>query len=71
MKKIALFAAASLLILAGCYNDKYDKLYPKPVTNTCDTTTITYSNDVKPIIVSNCYGPGNGWVCLLRLRAWH
>jgi len=48
--------------LSGCYNDKYDKLYPATPANatTCDTTTITYSKDVSPIIVSNCYNPGNG-----------
>lgn len=54
MKKITLFATAALLILAGCYNDKYDKLYPNPVTTTCDTTIITYTNDIKPIINSSC-----------------
>ncbi len=55
-------AAALLLIFAGCYNDKYEKLYPATTTNTttCDTTTITYSHDVQPIISSNCYSPGNG-----------
>lgn len=61
MKKI-LMVAGLLLILGSCYNDKYDKLYPTPPpnTNTCDTTTITYTNDIKPIIVANCYSPGNG-----------
>ena len=61
MKKIAL-VAATLLIFAGCYNDKYDKLYPATVTNTttCDTTTITYAHDIQPIISANCYSPGNG-----------
>ena len=57
MKKIAL-VAATLLIFAGCYNDKYDKLYPTPVTTTCDTNvTISYANDIRPIIVANCYNP--------------
>ena len=54
--------AGLLLILGSCYNDKYDKLYPAPPpnTNTCDTTTITYSHDIQPIIVANCYNPSAG-----------
>lgn len=48
-----------LALFCGCYNDKYDKLYPVPVT-TCDTTTITYSHDIAPIIANYCLSPGNG-----------
>ncbi len=59
MKKI-IIAGAALLILAGCYNDKYNKLYPLPASTTCDTTTITYAADIAPIISANCYSPGNG-----------
>ena len=60
MKKI-IMVAGILLILGSCYNDKYDKLYPAPVTPvTCDTTTITYSHDIQPIIVANCYNPSAG-----------
>jgi hypothetical protein len=49
-------------IFCGCYNDKYNKLYPATTTTTttCDTTTIAYTKDIKPIIVANCYSPGNG-----------
>ena len=53
MKKLTI-AAALLLVLAGCYNDKYDKLYPATATTTCDTTTIKYSSDIQPIINSHC-----------------
>ena len=53
-------ATALLLVFAGCYNDKYDKLYPVIAAAICDTTTITYSHDILPIISSNCYSPGNG-----------
>jgi len=62
MKKITLATAALLVLLAGCYNDKYDKLYPAIPINpaTCDTTTITYSHDIQPIIVANCYNPAAG-----------
>jgi hypothetical protein len=63
MKKITLGAATILLIFAGCYNDKYDKLYPPPPisTNTCDTNkTISYDTVIKPIIVASCYNPTAG-----------
>ncbi len=46
--------ASLLLALSSCYNDKYDKLYPAPATAICDTTTISYSSDVKPIINASC-----------------
>ena len=60
MKKITL-VSATVLVLAGCYNDKYDKLYPQPASTTCDTnTTISYANDIQPIIVANCYDPSAG-----------
>ncbi len=53
MKKI-LIAALSILALNSCYNDKYDKLYPTPVTTTCDTSTISYARDIVPILTANC-----------------
>jgi len=57
MKKV-LIIAGTIIALAGCYNDSYDKLYPVPVTkgttNTCDTTTISYTTDILPILNANC-----------------
>jgi mono/diheme cytochrome c family protein len=55
MKKL-FFAAAALLLIgtAGCYNDKYDQLYVTPATVTCDTTAVSYSTTVAPIINANC-----------------
>jgi hypothetical protein len=59
-KLTLLLAAAILIVAAGCYNDKYDKLYPA-TPNACDTTVaITYSGDIAPIIATNCFSPGNG-----------
>lgn len=58
MRKI-LLPVVLVVILGSCYNDKYDKLYPA-TTTTCDTTTITYSHDIAPIITTNCLSPGNG-----------
>jgi len=55
MKRI--IAAACLLVLAGCYNDKQDKLYPTGTT-VCDTTNITFGKDVLPILTKNCITSG-------------
>jgi len=54
---------AAVIGLGACYNDKSDKLYPNSTgtITTCDTNvTISYANDILPIISSNCYSPGNG-----------
>jgi len=59
MKKL-LAIAGLLLIISSCYNDKYDKLYPTPVTTTtmCDTTSVSFKNDITPIINLYCAVPG-------------
>lgn len=54
---------ALLVITAGCFNDKADKLYPlqpTPVGDPCDTTnvTITYSGKIRTIMQNNCTAPG-------------
>ncbi len=56
MKK-HLFAAASALLLfsvfvmlPSCGDDD------EPTTTTCDTTDVSYANDIAPIISSNCAG---------------
>jgi len=38
--------------MQGCYYDNEQELYPN--TGTCDTTSVTYSASVAPIIQSNC-----------------
>jgi uncharacterized membrane protein len=57
MKKLIAIAGLSLLF-AGCYNDKYQTLYPPAVTQTnpCDTVKnpSTYTGNVKAIISANC-----------------
>src|ERR1035437_2066913 len=52
--KTLMMIAGLMLILGSCYNDKYDKLYPAISTTICDTTTITYTHDIAPIINANC-----------------
>jgi uncharacterized membrane protein len=54
MKK--LITVASLLIIAsGCYNDKYNKLYPQAATAVaCDTSAVSFARDITPIINTYC-----------------
>jgi hypothetical protein len=40
--------------IAGCYYDNEEALYPE-LSSSCDTTNITYSGTVVPILSSNCY----------------
>src|ERR1044072_8583624 len=56
IKKIV-FAAAGISIVIiffqGCYYHKADQVYPSPV-NTCDTTNVRYSVEIKSILDANC-----------------
>ncbi len=57
IKHIIPIAASALIILAGCYNDKADQLYPEPTTgggNSCDTTTMSFAADIKPLMDQYC-----------------
>lgn len=52
-RKIILFTAfVGLALLNACYYDSEEALYPQG--STCDTTNITYSTTVFPIISSRC-----------------
>jgi hypothetical protein len=57
-----LFTFLAMMCVSSCYNDKADKLYPATASTTsCDTSaTISYENDIVPILQSYCYSPGNG-----------
>ncbi len=54
--KLALLPLVALMILAGCYNDKEDQLYPEPTGggNTCDTAAMSYATHIKPITDQYC-----------------
>ena len=52
MKKLIVIAGM-LLVMGSCYNDKYDKLYPA-IAVTCDTTTVSFAADIKPILTARC-----------------
>ena len=54
MKKL-MIVAGIFLLFGSCYNDKFDKLYPAPaVVVTCDTTAVSFANDIMPILTANC-----------------
>ena len=56
MKTVGIFQLIIFsTILFGCYYDREAVLYPpQPLTN-CDTSTITYSQTIVPIIDQYCY----------------
>jgi len=43
----------SILFFSGCYYDSYEYLYPQ-LGSDCDTTNITYSGTIQPILSSSC-----------------
>lgn len=57
-----IFSPAVLLLLAGiwlttansCYYDIEEELYPT-ITDSCDTTNVTYTETIQPILEQNCY----------------
>lgn len=50
MKKLMILA---LIALSGCYYDNEEELYPNVAE--CDTTNVTYSGTVLPILQENCF----------------
>lgn len=46
----------SLIVLGmtSCYYDNEEELYPNPIE--CDTTNVTYSASITPIMSNNCNG---------------
>jgi hypothetical protein len=52
MKKLLIFALFAGL-LAGCYYDNEETLYPT-LDKGCDTTGVTYSKSIVPIFQTNC-----------------
>jgi len=50
--KLLLILIAFTFLLYSCSYDSVENLYP--ATGDCDTTNISYTNDIWPIIDSNC-----------------
>ncbi len=42
----------SLIYLTGCYSDNEEDLYPNK--STCDTSNVTYTTTIAPIMQTNC-----------------
>ncbi|HLZ89975.1 MAG TPA: hypothetical protein VKQ52_22135 [Puia sp.] len=56
---VTLLVSGVVLYLAGCSKESEDKLAG---TTTCDTTSVSYSLQIVPILQNNCYachGQGN------------
>ena len=43
-----------LLLITSCYYDSKEYLFPT-INSTCDTTNITFSGSVQPILSDHCY----------------
>lgn len=55
MKKLIFLLCLTGLAMTGCYNDKYEELYP---AGNCDLTNITYSGTVNKIMQQSCTQSG-------------
>ncbi len=44
----------SIFLIQSCYYDKEDQVYP-PVSTTCDTSAVKYSQQIVSILSNNCY----------------
>jgi mono/diheme cytochrome c family protein len=56
MKKIGISLFVLFIggvFLTGCYNNNVETLYPD-LTNSCDTTSVTYSKTISKIVSNNC-----------------
>jgi len=51
--KLAAFSIISFMV-SSCYYDSEEYLYPELPGGQCDTTGITYSGFVAPLLASNC-----------------
>lgn len=56
MKRLFIFLLFAVVIAAvagSCYYDSEEGLYPS-INQTCDTTNVTYSGSIVPILANNC-----------------
>ncbi len=51
--KIKLLFLSTLLAFSACYYNNKEELLG---VTTCDTSSVKYSTDIKPILTSNCLG---------------
>lgn len=67
MKCIFAILLISLTLLSSCYYDKEDVLYPLS-GQSCDTTVITYSQSIVPVLTSSCLGCHSGANAAIGIR---
>jgi len=51
--KIITTGLFSLILLTGCVWDNEEEFYPG--SGVCDTTSVSFSEDIVPILANNCY----------------
>lgn len=51
LRFLLMFIGLSLVIFSGCYYDSEEDLYPD---TGCDTTNVSFANDIQPILVNSC-----------------
>ena len=59
MKNTLILFVISVFLFAGCYYDNEADLY-QFYQNQCDTTSISYSADIEPIMVTQCVSCHSG-----------
>ena len=53
-----ILATVLILLFTGCYYDIEEELYPD--TGICDTSGITYTNSIAPLLSANCIACHSG-----------
>jgi hypothetical protein len=53
MKKNISALILFIIIICSCYYDSEEDLYPV-ISNNCDTTNVTYTNSIVPLLQNNC-----------------
>lgn len=57
-KGVVLIGITAMIILNSCYYDNVEELYPQPAA--CDTSNITFSGNVLPILEASCISCHSG-----------
>jgi uncharacterized membrane protein len=52
-----IFSYSICIGLTGCYYDTEEELYPDSGSTVCDTVSVSYANDIVPIVSSKCSNP--------------
>lgn len=54
MKQVIIIFMTFLFVIAGCYYDNKEYLYPE-LPGSCDTSQVSFSLTVKPVLQTYCY----------------